>query len=84
MPEGGGISQVIFAKIDTEGFDALILAGVLECLQRGIFDLIRFEYNWRWLLNSKSLRDIFQLIQNTPYRLGNYKKKSFGFRGLAL
>ena len=24
MPEGGGISQVIFAKIDTEGFDALI------------------------------------------------------------
>lgn len=64
------IARVDFAKIDTEGFDALVIEGGMKNLEQGRFDLLQFEYNWRWLLNSKSLRDIFQLIENTPYRLG--------------
>lgn len=65
-----GISRVVFAKIDVEGFDALALQGAKNSLQNGLFDAIQFEYNWRWLLNHRSLRDVFALISNTPYRLG--------------
>ena len=64
------IHQVSFAKIDTEGFDALVLDGGKQSLIDGRFDLLQFEYNWRWLLNSKSLRNVFDLIENTPYSLG--------------
>ena len=64
------IDHVSFAKIDVEGFDALVLLGAQRSLAKGTIDLIQFEYNWRWILNSQSLRNVFQMIENTPYRLG--------------
>ena len=68
--EENDIVRVDFGKIDTEGFDALVIEGAIKALEQGKFDLLQFEYNWRWLLNSKSLRDVFQLIENTLYSLG--------------
>ena len=64
------IDHVNFLKIDTEGFDALVIIGALESIESGKIDLIQFEYNWRWLLNSQSLRNVFQVIHGLPYQLG--------------
>lgn len=65
-----GIAHVAMAKIDVEGFDSLVLAGARQSLARGAIDLLQFEYNWRWLLNGRSLRTVFDLVETLPYRLG--------------
>lgn len=64
------LERVSMLKIDTEGFDLAVLQGAATALANGKIDLIQFEYNWRWLLNKASLRDVFQLIKGKPYRLG--------------
>lgn len=68
--EESGIPSVSMVKIDTEGFDFLVLQGARESLRAGRVGIIQFEYNWRWLLNHACLRDVFGLIADTPYRLG--------------
>ncbi|HZP65444.1 MAG TPA: FkbM family methyltransferase [Rudaea sp.] len=65
-----GLARIAFAKIDTEGYDALVLRGARASLGNGVFDLVQFEYNWRWLFTATSLRSVFELIEGTPYRLG--------------
>lgn len=64
------IQAVSMVKIDTEGFDLLVLRGAEQSLHDGRIDIIQFEYNWRWLLNHVCLRDVFALIADKPYRLG--------------
>ena len=54
-------------KIDVEGFDMQALKGLERCLANGLIELIQFEYNWRWLLNNNSLRNVFELIDGKPY-----------------
>lgn len=65
-----GTGRITFAKIDVEGFDALVLKGARRTLAAGQIDLLQFEYNWRWLLNSMNLRAVFDLIDGMPYRFG--------------
>jgi FkbM family methyltransferase len=65
-----GNETVSMLKIDTEGFDLLVLRGAEKSLHDGRIDIVQFEYNWRWLLNHSCLRDVFDLIVNKPYRLG--------------
>ena len=65
-----GIETVSMVKIDTEGFDLLVLRGAAKSLHDGRIEIVQFEYNWRWLLNHASLRDAFDLISNKPYRVG--------------
>ncbi|MCX7177150.1 MAG: FkbM family methyltransferase [Proteobacteria bacterium] len=65
-----GIGAVSMAKIDTEGFDLLVLRGAEQSLRDGRIEIVQFEYNWRWLLNHACLRDVFDLIEDKPYRLG--------------
>jgi FkbM family methyltransferase len=62
--------RVVMAKIDTEGFDFVVLKGAEKALAEGIIEVVQFEYNWRWLINHASLRDVFELIANKPYRFG--------------
>lgn len=64
------IDSVTMIKIDTEGFDFLVLKGAESALKQGAVEIIQFEYNWRWLLNHASLRDVFRLIEGKPYRFG--------------
>lgn len=65
-----GIAAVSMVKIDTEGFDLLVLRGAEKSLHDGRIDVLQFEYNWRWLLNHACLRDVFDLISDKPYRFG--------------
>jgi len=73
------INAVKMAKIDTEGFDFLVLKGAEQALTLGAFEIVQFEYNWRWLLNQTSLRDVFHLISGKPYRLGKLMGESIEF-----
>lgn len=57
-------------KIDVEGFDSLVLEGAARTLHEGLVDVVQFEYNWRWLLNSRSLHWVFQFIEDKPYVFG--------------
>jgi FkbM family methyltransferase len=74
-----GIESVSMVKIDTEGFDLLVLKGAEKALSEGLIQLVQFEYNWRWLLNHASLRDVFDLISNKPYRLGKLVGETIEF-----
>ena len=64
------IEMVSMIKIDTEGADLLVLRGAEESLRFGRISIVQLEYNWRWLLNHGSLRDVFDFIANKPYRFG--------------
>ncbi|MBW8366834.1 MAG: FkbM family methyltransferase [Arenimonas sp.] len=63
-------TPVRMIKIDVEGFDSLVLEGAARTLQEGLVDVVQFEYNWRWLLNSRSLHWVFQFIEDKPYIFG--------------
>lgn len=62
--------HVSMIKIDVEGFDSLVLEGATHTLGDGLVDVIQFEYNWRWLLNARSLFWVFQFIQDKPCVFG--------------
>ena len=74
-----GIESIGMMKVDTEGFDLEVLKGAASSLARGAIELVQFEYNWRWLLNKASLREVFGLIEAKPYRLGKLIGKSIVF-----
>jgi FkbM family methyltransferase len=73
------LESIAMIKIDSEGFDSLILRGAAACLTRGAVEVVQFEYNWRWLLNHACLRDIFELIEDKPYRLGKLTGRSVDY-----
>lgn len=68
--EKASIDHLGMVKIDTEGFDFNVLQGAKKLLSAGRIDIIQFEYNWRWLLNHASLRDVFEFIKDKPYLVG--------------
>ena len=68
--EEADIAEVSMVKIDTEGFDLLVLRGAESSLNAGRIEVLQFEYNWRWLLNHACLRDVFDLIADKPYHFG--------------
>lgn len=74
-----GIDALTMIKIDTEGFDFLVLEGAERTLTLGACEIVQFEYNWRWLLNRASLRDVFRLISGKPYQLGKLIGESIEF-----
>lgn len=71
-----GVESVSMVKIDTEGFDLLVLRGAEQALREGRIGIVQFEYNWRWLVNHACLRDVFDLISDKPYRLGKLTRKA--------
>lgn len=73
------IETVAMIKIDTEGFDLLVLRGAEQSLRDGRIGIVQFEYNWRWLVNHASLRDVFDLTSDKPYRLGKLMRSSVEF-----
>lgn len=68
--EQHNISNITMVKVDVEGFDHTVLLGAERLLARGAIEVLQFEYNWRWLINCASLRQVFELIEKCPYRLG--------------
>lgn len=67
------IENVAMIKVDTEGFDFEVIKGANNTLVRGGIELLQFEYNWRWLFNKASLREVFNFIADKPYVLGKLR-----------
>ena len=67
--EGQGVVHINLVKTDTEGHDLCVLRGAANMLQAGRIDVYQFEYNHLWVYSHAFLRDVFQLIEKTPYRL---------------
>jgi FkbM family methyltransferase len=73
------MEHVSMVKVDTEGFDLLVLKGAEKTLRHGRVELVQFEYNWRWLINHACLRDVFTFLEGKPYRLGKLMQGSIEF-----
>lgn len=65
-----GIDRVRFVKSDTEGHDLNVLRGAEESLRQGKVDIWQFEYNHRWINGRAVLKDVFDLVEDKPYRIG--------------
>jgi len=63
------IDHVDLLKVDTEGNDFKVIRGALGLLRSGRIGVLQFEYNHRWIYSRTFLKDVFDLIQDTSYRL---------------
>jgi FkbM family methyltransferase len=63
------IAYIDIVKIDTEGNDFRVLNGAQALLRGGKAGVVQFEYNHRWILSRAYLKDVFDLIKDSPYRL---------------
>ncbi|MCC6739658.1 MAG: FkbM family methyltransferase [Planctomycetia bacterium] len=75
------LERAVMVKIDTEGFDLMVLRGASRLLQEGRIEVLQFEYNWRWLVNHACLRDVFALVEGRPYSLGKLVGSGIEFYG---
>ncbi|MEO0882818.1 MAG: FkbM family methyltransferase [Pseudomonadota bacterium] len=64
------IDHIHLVKCDAEGHDAHIIEGAANTLKAGRIDIFQFEYNHRWVLARRFLRDVFDIIDGTDYTLG--------------
>lgn len=64
------LEHVHLLKCDAEGHDARVLAGARELLLGGRVDVVQFEYNHRWVYARAYLKDVFDLVDELPYRVG--------------
>ena len=76
---GSGIEKVLMLKIDVEGFDLGVMQGASNLLAHGNVDVVQFEYNWRWLRTKTSLLDVFDMINDCPYRFGRLAADHIAF-----
>jgi len=63
------IGHVDLLKIDTEGNDFRVLQGARDSLMIGRIGVVQFEYNHRWIHARSYLKDVFDLVESTPYRV---------------
>lgn len=64
------INHIHIVKCDAEGHDLSVMRGAVNLLQEGRIDVFQFEYNHRWIASRVFLKDVFELIEGLPYRLG--------------
>ena len=74
-----GIGHINIVKCDTEGHDLAVLRGAAGLLKEGRIDIFQFEYNHRWIFARAFLKDVFDLIEGLPYRLGRVMPSSIEF-----
>jgi FkbM family methyltransferase len=63
------VDRIDLLKIDTEGGDLRVIRGALGLLRAGNIGVLQFEYNFRWIHSRSYLKDVFDLISDTPYRV---------------
>ena len=63
------IDHVQLIKCDTEGHDLEVILGVLPLLRDGRVSVMQFDYNHRWIISRKFLRDVFTTIDGLPYKV---------------
>lgn len=64
-----GGEPVDFVKVDAEGHDLAVLRGLMPLIADGKVSVLQFEYNWRWLIDGGSLRQVFDFMARYDYRV---------------
>lgn len=64
------IQKIDFLKIDTEGYDLLVMKGFEECLD--IVNIIQFEYGGTAMDNNTSLHDMIQYLCERGFHKFSY------------
>jgi FkbM family methyltransferase len=62
-----GLSHIDLIKIDTEGFDRLVLEGAQPLFAADRISVAQFEYNHRWVATRSFLKDVFEMLDGLPY-----------------
>ncbi|HEX8906844.1 MAG TPA: FkbM family methyltransferase, partial [Longimicrobiaceae bacterium] len=64
-----GITELGFAKVDTEGFELEVMKGLKGMLSRSAVGVLQFEYGGTWSDARVFLRDAFELLEPLGYRI---------------
>lgn len=67
--EENDIQEVHLLKCDAEGHDFEVIRGAARLLERGRVWFLQFEYNSRWVYSRHYLKDVFEFIAGTRYKL---------------
>ncbi len=54
--------RIDYIKIDTEGYDLMVLRGASELIKEGRLGIIQFEFNTMNVFNRSFMRDFFQIL----------------------
>jgi FkbM family methyltransferase len=68
--ERNGIERVHLLKIDTEGHEVSVLRGAERLFREERVMVAQLEYNHRWVYSRHFLKDVFDLVRDTPYAVG--------------
>jgi FkbM family methyltransferase len=61
------VQSIDFVKIDAEGHEVDILEGARESLQKGIIQIVQFEYGGTYIDSRRLLKDVFQIVAGLDY-----------------
>jgi FkbM family methyltransferase len=64
------LAKIEFVKVDTEGNDFNVLLGAKRSLSDGTIGCVQFEYNHRWIMFRRYLKDAFDLLLPLGFQLG--------------
>lgn len=62
-----GVSHINYLKIDTEGFDSLVVDGALSALRQGKIDMLSYEYHEIGMWGRTSLQAVTQKLDDVGY-----------------
>lgn len=62
------IRHIDYLKIDVEGFDFHVLRGAKNSLEKGMIDIIQFEYNRTWRQNGSTLSYAISYLEKFGYK----------------
>jgi FkbM family methyltransferase len=68
------LTDIGYLKIDVEGFDLHVLKGAKNALEKGLIDVIQFEYNKTWRQNGSTLAYAFAFLEEFGYKTYCLKK----------
>jgi FkbM family methyltransferase len=61
------IQRIDFVKIDAEGHELDILEGASQSLQKGLIQILQFEYGGTYIDSRRLLKDAFQIVAGLDY-----------------
>lgn len=73
------IKKIHFLKIDTEGHDVEVLKGALPLFKEQKILVCQFEYNFRWVYSQHFLKEVFDLLNDLPYKIGKITNSKIQF-----
>jgi FkbM family methyltransferase len=80
-----GLDRIDAIKIDVEGHEVDVLAGLEATLTRGPAPrIIQFEYGYTYLASHRTLRDVYDILEPAGYAIGRIYPETVEFKAYEL